>query len=97
MRQEQDLIVHVDLHVRAHRIPPGSYQIWLVNLYRDDSGDVIGCSASPFDDLVTVGNGAPVDFHGSIARFSGDYELQVYLGPISGPGYASSPTTVTVP
>jgi hypothetical protein len=89
--------VRVDIKMRPGQLPAGSYQVWLVNLYRDDAGQVIGCVASPFAKPMTVKSGGPIDFRGSIDRYSGEYELQVYVGPIWGPGYGTSPVIVDVP
>lgn len=89
--------VRVDVKVRAGQLQDGSYPVWLVNLYRDDAGQVIGCAASRFADPVTVTRGSPINFRGSVDRYSGQYELQVYVGPIWGPGYGSSPATIDVP
>jgi len=89
--------VRVDIKLRAGQIPAGSYQVWLVTLYRDEAGQVSGCAASPLADLMTVKNGGPIDFRGTADRYSGEYELQVYVGPIWGPGYATAPALVDVP
>ena len=89
--------VRVDIKLRADQVLAGSYQVWLVDLYRDDAGQVVGCAASPLANPLTVKSGSPVDFRGSVDRYSGQYELQVYVGPIWGPGYASSPAIVDVP
>ena len=89
--------VRVNIKVRAKQLLAGSYQVWLVNLYRDDAGEVIGCAASPLAVPMTVKSGSPVDFHGSVDRYSGKYELQVYVGPIFGAGYGSAPAIVDVP
>lgn len=89
--------VRVDIKVRAGQLPAGSYQVWLVNLYRDEAGQVIGCAASPFANPMTVEAGSSVNFRGSVDRYSGEYELQVYVGPIWGPGYGTSPLIVDVP
>jgi hypothetical protein len=89
--------VRVDVKIRAGQLQDGSYPVWLVNLYRDDAGQVIGCAASRFADPVTVTSGSPIKFRGSVDRYSGQYELQVYVGPIWGPGYGSSPATIDVP
>ena len=89
--------VHVNIKMRANQVLAGSYQVWLVNLYRDDAGEVIGCAASPLAVPMTVKSGSPVDFHGSVDRYSGAYELQVYVGPLGGPGYGTSPAIVDVP
>jgi hypothetical protein len=89
--------VRVNIRARANQVQAGSYQVWLVNLYRDDAGQVIGCAASPLANPLTVKSGHPIDFRGSADRYSGRYELQVYVGPIWGPGYGTSPVTVDVP
>jgi hypothetical protein len=89
--------VRVDIKMHADRIPAGSYQVWLVNLYRDEAGQVIGCAASPFANPLTVESGSSIDFRGSLDRYTGEYDLQVYVGPIWGPGYGTSPLTVDVP
>jgi hypothetical protein len=89
--------VRVDIKIRAGQVLAGSYQVWLVNLYRDEAGQVIGCAASPFATPMTVTSGSPIAFRGSVDRYSGEYELQVYVGPIWGPGYATSPAIVDVP
>ena len=39
--------VKVDVKIRGGQLPPGSYDVWLVSLYRDDAGTVVGCAASP--------------------------------------------------
>jgi hypothetical protein len=83
--------VHVDIRVAPGKLAPGAYQVWLVNLYRDDAGQVIGCSASPFANALTVKHG-PAVFHGSVDRYTGAYELQVFVGSILGPGYGTAPT-----
>src|SRR3954451_3182457 len=87
---------------RGGQLPAGSYQVWLVNLYRDDAGTVVGCSASPVADGLTV-KASGADFHGSVDRYTGQYELQVYVGSIpgtsSGPagsGAGTSPVVVNV-
>jgi hypothetical protein len=88
--------VRVDLRIKAHQVPVGEYQVWLVNLYRDDAGAVAGCSASPLASALNVKAGG-ADFHGSALRYTGAYELQVYVGPIFGPGWATAPALVDVP
>ena len=88
--------VHVDIKVGANTLARGSYQVWLVNLYRDDAGQVIGCSATPFAHALTAKRG-PSTFHGSVERYTGEYELQIFIGPIGGPGYGTAPATVDVP
>jgi hypothetical protein len=77
--------VTVDVKIRGGQLPVGSYQVWLVNLYRDDAGTVVGCSASPVADGLTV-KASGADFHGSVDRYTGQYELQVYVGSIPGTG-----------
>ena len=77
--------VKVDVKIRGGQLPAGSYQVWLVNLYRDDAGTVVGCSASPVADGMTV-KASGADFHGSVDRYTGQYELQVYVGSIPGTG-----------
>ena len=89
--------VRVDIKLRAGQVPPGSYQVWLVNLYRDDAGQVMGCAATPFEHPMTVKSGRSIDYRGAIDRYSGEYEVQVYVGPIWGPGYGTSPVSVDVP
>ena len=89
--------VRVDIKMHADQVLAGSYQVWLVDLYRDDAGQVIGCAASPLANPITVKNGRPIGFHGSVDRYSGEYELQVYVGQIWGPGYGTSPALVDVP
>ncbi len=89
--------VRVNIKLSAGQVPAGSYPVWLVNLYRDDAGQVIGCAASPLANPITVKNGRPIGFHGSVDRYSGEYELQVYVGQIWGPGYGTSPALVDVP
>jgi hypothetical protein len=89
--------VRVDIKLRANQVPAGSYQVWLVNLYRDDAGQVMGCAATPFANPLTVKSGRSIDFRGAIDRYSGEYEVQVYVGPIWGPGYGTPPVTVVVP
>ena len=88
--------VRVDLSIRGNQLQPGDYPVWLVSIYRDDTGQVIGCSASGLANTLTVKSGAPVSFHGSADRYTGHYELQVYVGPIFGPGYGSAPVAVDV-
>ncbi|MFL6005785.1 MAG: hypothetical protein ACJ744_06025 [Gaiellaceae bacterium] len=87
--------VTLDVRVGGGKLAAGSYGVWLVNLYRDDAGQIIGCSASQAGAL-TVKNG-PSTFHGSVDRYTGRYEVQVYVGSIGGPGYATAPVTVDVP
>ena len=87
----------VDIKLRADQVPAGSYQVWLVNLYRDDAGQVIGCAATPFANHMTVKSGRSIDFRGAVDRYSGEYEVQVFVGPIWGPGYSTSPVSVDVP
>jgi len=87
--------VHLDIKVGGGKLGAGSYDVWLVNLYRDDAGEVIGCSATQAGEL-TVKNG-PATFRGAVDRYTGSYEVQVYVGPIWGPGYATPPVTVDVP
>jgi len=87
--------VTLDVRVAGGKLPAGSYDVWLVNLYRDDAGEVIGCSATQAGAL-TVKNGSAT-FRGSVDRYTGQYELQVYVGSIGGPGYATHPITVEVP
>jgi hypothetical protein len=87
--------VKLDVKVGAGKLAAGSYDVWLVNLYRDDTGQVIGCSASQAGAL-TVKSG-PSTFRGSVSRYTGSYEVQVFVGPIWGPGYATAPVTVDVP
>jgi hypothetical protein len=88
--------VRVNVKIRPGRLPGGSYQIWLVQLYRDATGQVVGCAASPLGDPLAVATGGGIDFHGSVDRYTGAYELQVYVGPIWGPGYGTAPTIVDV-
>jgi hypothetical protein len=87
--------VHLDIKVGGGKLGAGSYDVWLVNLYRDDAGQVIGCSATQAG-AMTVKNG-PATFRGAVERYTGRYEVQVYVGPIWGPGYATPPVTVDVP
>jgi hypothetical protein len=87
--------VKLDIKVAAGKLAPGAYDVWLVNLYRDDAGQVIGCSASQAGALTV--KGGPSTFRGSVSRYTGSYEVQVYVGPIWGPGYATPPATVDVP
>jgi len=89
--------VTVDVKVRSGKLPAGSYDVYLVNVYRDDTGQIIGCSASPFAQQMNVKSGHNTDFQGSVDRYSGQYELQVYVGPISSAGYSSAPAVVDVP
>ena len=89
--------VKVDIKLRADQVPAGSYQVWLVNLYRDDAGQVIGCAATPFANHMTVKSGRSIDFRGAVDRYSGEYEVQVFVGAIWGPGYSTSPVSVDVP
>jgi hypothetical protein len=58
---------------------------------------VVGCAASPLANSLTVESGSPIEFRGSVDRYTGEYELQVYVGPLCGPGYGSSPAVVDVP
>src|SRR5580765_1002517 len=88
--------VNIAINIRPGQVPAGAYDIWLVNLYRDDAGQVTGCAASPLPNQMTV-KGGRVSFRGSAERYTGEYELQVYIGPLSGPGYGSAPSTVYVP
>ena len=46
--------VKVDVKIRGGQLSPGSYEVWLVNLYRDDAGTVVGCAASPVSTGLTV-------------------------------------------
>jgi hypothetical protein len=87
--------VTLDVKVGAGKLAAGSYDVWLVNLYRDDAGQVIGCSASQAGALIV--KSGPSTFRGSVSRYTGSYEVQVYVGPIWGPGYATAPVTVDVP
>lgn len=89
--------VRVDIKIRAGQIPAGSYDVWLVNVYRNDAGEIIGCAASQLPNPLTARSGRPTDFRGSVDRYTGEYELQVYVGPIWGPGYGSLPAIVDVP
>jgi len=89
--------VNVDIKIRGRQLSPGSYDVWLVDLYRDDAGTVVGCAASPVSTGLTVKGGAGVDFHGSVDRYTGQHEVQVYVGSISGDGYGTSPVLVDVP
>ena len=81
--------VDVDIKVSPGKLAAGTYDVYLVNLYRDDTGQVTGCSASPLSTAMTVKNRHWTDFSGTATRYTGQYELEVYVGPISGPGYAS--------
>jgi hypothetical protein len=87
--------VTLDVKVGAGKLAAGSYDVWLVNLYRDDAGQVIGCSASQAGALIV--KSGPSTFRGSVSRYTGSYEVQVYVGPIWAPGYATAPVTVDVP
>jgi len=87
--------VKLDIRVGAGKLAAGSYDVWLVNLERDDTGQVVGCSASQAGAL-NVKSGQST-FRGSVSRYTGSYEVQVYVGPIWGPGYATPPVTVNVP
>jgi hypothetical protein len=89
--------VHVDIKVGPGTLQSGSYDVYLVNLYRDDSGEIVGCSASQLSSAMTVRSNRWTDFRGTATRYTGEYELQVYVGPIWGSGYASAPATVDVP
>jgi hypothetical protein len=89
--------VSVDIRLGDRSIPSGIYQVWLVDLNRDGSGHVIGCAASPFDNVLTVETGRQTRFSGSVDLYTARYELQVFVGPIWGPGYATSPAKVDVP
>lgn len=89
--------VAIDVKVKAGKLAAGSYDVYLVNLYRDDTGQVIGCSASTFGPKLTVKSGHPSEFKGSADRYTGQYELEVYVGQILGAGYSSAPATVDVP
>lgn len=88
--------VNVDIKVAPRTLAAGTYDVYLVNLYRDDSGQIVGCSASPLSSAMTVKSNRWVDFHGTASRYTGRYELEVYVGPIWGPGYASAPATIDV-
>jgi len=87
--------VKLDVKVGAGKLAAGSYPVWLVNLERDDTGEVIGCSASQAGAL-NVKNGQST-FRGSVSRYTGSYEVQVYVGAVWGLGYATAPVTVDVP
>jgi len=88
--------VSVDNKLRGGQRPAGSYQVCLVDVYRDVAGQVVGCAAAPFANQMTVASG-PADFRGSVDLYTGAYELQVYVGPIWGPGFGTAPATVDVP
>jgi hypothetical protein len=87
--------VRLDIKVGGGKLAAGSYDVWLVNLYRDAAGEVVGCSATQSGAL-TVKSG-PATFRGSVSRYTGSYEVEVYVGPIWGPGYATAPVIVDVP
>ena len=89
--------VNVNIRVASGKLAAGTYDVYLVNLYRDATGQITGCSASAVSNRLTVKNNGTADFHGTATRYTGEYELQVYVGPIWGPGYASAPATVDVP
>jgi hypothetical protein len=89
--------VSVDVRVRAGKLAAGTYDVYLVNLYRDDAGQVIGCSATAFAQQLTVKSGHAAEFKGSSDRYTGQYELEVYVGQILGAGYSSAPASVDVP
>jgi hypothetical protein len=89
--------VAIDVKLRAGKLAAGSYDVYLVNLYRDDTGQVVGCSASAFGQKLTVKSGHPAEFKGSADRYTGEYELEVYVGQILGDGYSSAPAMVDVP
>jgi hypothetical protein len=89
--------VRVDIKLNPGKLSAGTYDVYLVNLYRDGTGQVVGCSASPLSSAMTVEGNGQTDFHATATRYTGEYELQVYVGPIGGPGYATAPATVDVP
>jgi len=88
--------VQVDIKVSPGTLQAGTYDVYLVNLYRDDSGAIVGCSASPLSSAMTVKSNRWVDFHGTATRYTGEYEFQVFVGAIGGAGYASAPATLDV-
>ena len=87
--------VWVDLRMRGGALPAGS--VWLVDVHRDDAGRVVGRAASPFAGPLVVGSRGPAEFHASVERYTGEHELQVYVGPNLGPGYGTRPALVEVP
>jgi hypothetical protein len=89
--------VNVDVKVRGGKLAAGSYQVWLVELYRDDTGAVMGCSAAPFSGSLVVKGGAPAEFRGSVDRYTGQHELQIFVGSLEGAGYGSAASLVDVP
>jgi len=89
--------VRVNVKLSAGEVPAGTYQVWLVNVYRDETGQVVGCAASPLENQLTVKNNHPAGFQGFADRYTGEHELQVYVGPIWGPGYGTAPALVDVP
>ena len=89
--------VSVGVKVKAGKLAAGSYDVYLVNLYRDDAGQVVGCSATAFAQQLTVKNGHAAEFKGSASRYTVQYELEVYVGQILGGGYSSAPASVDVP
>jgi len=88
--------VSVGVKARAGKLAPGTYDVYLVNVYRDDTGQIVGCSASALAQQLTVTSGRPTDFQGSADRYTGHYELQVYVGSIFAAGYSSTPAAVDV-
>lgn len=89
--------VAVDVKVKANKLAAGSYDVYLVNLYRDaDTGDVIGCSASELAQQLTVKSGRGAEVKGSADRYTGQYEFQVYVASSSA-DYSSAPANVDVP
>ena len=74
----------LDVKVGAGKLAAGSYDVWLVNLYRDDTGQVIGCSASQAGAL-TVKSGQST-FRGSVSRYTGSYEVAGLRRADLGPG-----------
>ena len=84
--------VKLDVKVGAGKLAAGSYDVWLVNLYRDDTGQVIGCSASQAGAL-TVKSG-PSTFRGSSAATPAATRFRS-TSDRSGAGYATPPSPST--
>jgi hypothetical protein len=89
--------VAVDVKVKPGKLAAGTYDVYLVNVYRDDTGQIVGCSASPLAQQLTVKSGHGAELKGSVERYTGHYELQVYVGSILGAGYGSAPAALDVP
>ena len=89
--------VSVKIKVRANKLPAGSYEVYVVDRYRDETGQVIGCSATPLGQALQVNAGSQTDYQGSLDRFRGHYDVQVCIGQLSGAGILSAPAAIDVP